>query len=69
TFTWPRGLLSGERVRDLADRWRVALRLLAADRDAGGHTPSDLALVELSQDDIDSFEAEFADLDSEWETQ
>ncbi|MCO8275195.1 amino acid adenylation domain-containing protein [Actinoplanes sp. TRM 88003] len=69
TFTWPRGLLSGERVHDLADRWRAALRLLAADQDAGGHTPSDLDLVSLSQDDIDSFEAEFADLDAEWETQ
>ncbi|MCM4076612.1 non-ribosomal peptide synthetase [Paractinoplanes hotanensis] len=69
TFTWPRGLLSGERVHELADRWRAALRLLAAGRDAGGHTPSDLDLVSLSQDDIDSFEAEFADLDAEWETQ
>jgi non-ribosomal peptide synthase protein (TIGR01720 family) len=69
TFTWPRGLLGGERVHELADRWRAALRELAADRTAGGHTPSDLDLVELSQDDIDSFEAEFADLDAEWETQ
>ncbi|MCY1136836.1 amino acid adenylation domain-containing protein [Actinoplanes sp. Pm04-4] len=69
TFTWPRGLLSGERVHELADRWRAALRSLAAEQDAGGHTPSDLDLVSLSQDDIDSFEAEFADLDASWETQ
>ncbi|AGZ43003.1 non-ribosomal peptide synthetase [Actinoplanes friuliensis] len=72
TFTWPRDLLTEAQVDELAGRWRAALRALAAhaaDPDAGGHTPSDLTLVELSQDDIDSFEAEFADLESEWETQ
>ncbi|SCF18749.1 non-ribosomal peptide synthase domain TIGR01720 [Micromonospora haikouensis] len=69
TFTWPRGLLAEAQVRDLAGRWQAALRALAADSATGGYTPSDLSLVELSQEDIDSFEAEFADLESEWETQ
>ncbi|GAB1640210.1 amino acid adenylation domain-containing protein [Krasilnikovia sp. MM14-A1259] len=72
TFTWPRDLLTEAQVNDLAGRWRAALHGLAAyaaDPGAGGHTPSDLDLVELSQDDIDSLEAEFADLEAEWETQ
>ncbi|WP_444947842.1 amino acid adenylation domain-containing protein [Micromonospora ureilytica] len=69
TFTWPRDLLTEEQVRDLAGRWQAALRALAADPGSGGYTPSDLSLVELSQADIDSLEAEFADLESEWETQ
>jgi non-ribosomal peptide synthase protein (TIGR01720 family) len=68
TFTWPRRLLDAGQVRDLADRWLAALRSLAG-QTGGGYTPSDLNLVELSQDDIDGFEAEFADLESEWETQ
>ncbi|MEU7753012.1 amino acid adenylation domain-containing protein [Micromonospora sp. NPDC049171] len=69
TFTWPRDLLTGEQVRELARRWQEALRALAADPGSGGYTPSDLSLVEVSQADIDSLEAEFADLESEWETQ
>ncbi|MFF5289525.1 non-ribosomal peptide synthetase [Paractinoplanes globisporus] len=68
TFTWPRGLLAAERVHELADRFRAALRALATGSD-GGHTPSDLDLVDLSQDDIDSLEADFAGFESEWETQ
>jgi non-ribosomal peptide synthase protein (TIGR01720 family) len=64
TFTWPPDLIAAERVHDLAGRWRAALRALAADQESGGHTPSDLDLVDLSQDDIDSLEADFA----EWET-
>ena len=68
TFTWPRRLLAAPTVHDLAARWQAALRALAGQA-GGGYTPSDLSLVELSQDDIDSFEADFADLESEWETQ
>ncbi|MFG1610267.1 amino acid adenylation domain-containing protein [Actinoplanes sp. NPDC049265] len=64
TFTWPRDLIGAEQVHDLAARWRAALLALAADHRSGGHTPSDLDLVDLSQDDIDSLEADFA----EWET-
>jgi non-ribosomal peptide synthase protein (TIGR01720 family) len=68
TFTWPRRQLDAALVRDLADRWVAALRSLAGES-GGGYTPSDLDLVDLSQDDIDGLEAEFADLESEWETQ
>ncbi|WP_432252538.1 amino acid adenylation domain-containing protein [Streptomyces sp. HNM1019] len=64
-WTWPGRLLSDADVRELADGWFRALRALAdhAERpDAGGWTPSDLALVELSQDEIDGLEAEWRTL-------
>ncbi|MCO6009315.1 amino acid adenylation domain-containing protein [Actinoallomurus purpureus] len=55
TWVWPDGWLPEDEVRDLADRWFAALRELAA-ADGGGHTPSDLTLVELDQDEIDALE-------------
>ncbi|MCO5994849.1 non-ribosomal peptide synthetase [Actinoallomurus rhizosphaericola] len=55
TWVWPGGWLPEDAVRDLADRWFAALRDLA-DADGGGHTPSDLTLVELDQDEIDALE-------------
>ncbi|MCF3124884.1 amino acid adenylation domain-containing protein, partial [Streptomyces arenae] len=61
TLTWPDGLLDERRVQALADLWLAALGSLvrhAADPAAGGHTPSDLALVDLTQDEIDELEAE-----------
>ncbi|GCB53365.1 siderophore biosynthesis non-ribosomal peptide synthetase modules [Streptomyces sp. NL15-2K] len=64
-WTWPGRLLSEADVRELADTWFRAARALTeyAERpDAGGHTPSDLALVELSQDEIDGLEAEWRTL-------
>ncbi|MCE0446744.1 hypothetical protein LT493_25725 [Streptomyces tricolor] len=48
-------------VRDLAEGWFAALTALVEHceaPDAGGHTPSDLSLVSLSQDEIDDLEAE-----------
>jgi non-ribosomal peptide synthase protein (TIGR01720 family) len=69
TWTWASGVLPEHRVRALADAWFTALADLAAAVDSGGHTPSDLALVSLSQTDIDDLEADFADLDFEEETQ
>jgi amino acid adenylation domain-containing protein/non-ribosomal peptide synthase protein (TIGR01720 family) len=68
TWTWASGVLAEARVRDLAGAWFTALADLAAAVGSGGHTPSDLALVSLSQSDIDDLEAEFADLDLEEET-
>ncbi|MGW7057976.1 amino acid adenylation domain-containing protein [Streptomyces sp. NPDC054904] len=65
TWTWPGRLLSDADVRELADTWFRALRALTehAERpDAGGYSPSDLALVELSQDEIDGLEAEWRTL-------
>ncbi|MCD9877249.1 amino acid adenylation domain-containing protein [Streptomyces sp. NR30] len=67
-WTWPQALFSDATVRDLAETWFRVLDALAAHGhrpDAGGHTPSDLSLVDLSQSEIDAFESE---LDSEWGT-
>ncbi|GLZ29357.1 hypothetical protein Lesp02_15470 [Lentzea sp. NBRC 105346] len=62
TWTWPDGLLTEADVRDLAETWFRALDVLGglgAASDAGGHTPSDLSLVSLSQDEIDLLEADW----------
>ncbi|GAB6901774.1 non-ribosomal peptide synthetase [Kineosporia succinea] len=62
SWSWPAGRLPEETVKTLARTWFDALAGLeqhAAAPDAGGHTPSDLDLVELTQDDIDELEAEF----------
>ncbi|MFE7856058.1 amino acid adenylation domain-containing protein [Streptomyces sp. NPDC057403] len=67
-WTWPQALFPDATVRDLAETWFRVLDALAAHGhrpDAGGHTPSDLSLVDLSQSEIDAFESE---LDSEWGT-
>ncbi|MFF5257222.1 amino acid adenylation domain-containing protein [Streptomyces leeuwenhoekii] len=60
TLTWPADLFDRRRVQALADLWLAALRSLiehAADPAAGRHTPSDLPLVDLTQDEIDELEA------------
>ncbi|NHC16517.1 condensation domain-containing protein, partial [Motilibacter deserti] len=71
--SWPRELLDERDVHGLAERWREALLGLVAHTatGAGGHTPSDLTLSSLTQDDIDELEQDLAsdlddDLDSEW---
>ncbi|MEU3838523.1 amino acid adenylation domain-containing protein [Streptomyces sp. NPDC028635] len=59
-WTWASRLLDEEAVRDLGESWFRALTALAAHAerpDAGGITPSDLSLVQLSQDQIDQLEA------------
>ncbi|MEU7137626.1 amino acid adenylation domain-containing protein [Streptomyces sp. NPDC046261] len=56
TWSWPRELLAEADMRDLAEAWFRALRVLiehARDPEAGGHTPSDVPLVSLSQADLD----------------
>src|SRR5208283_1112101 len=61
TWSWPSGLLSEEAVSDLSRGWFQALEALVrhtAEPGAGGHTPSDLPLVSLSQAQIDRLEAE-----------
>ncbi|MGX4687703.1 amino acid adenylation domain-containing protein [Streptomyces sp. JNUCC 63] len=68
-WSWPDGLLTEDDVRDLAETWFRALDALAAHAErpgAGGHTPSDLTLVSLTQDEIDAFEDEL-ELGTEWE--
>ncbi|MGW0984543.1 amino acid adenylation domain-containing protein [Streptomyces xiamenensis] len=59
-WQWAGGLLTTDEVRLLAQDWQRLLSALAthAEEDgAGGHTPSDMALVELSQEEIDEIEA------------
>ncbi|MEY9809834.1 amino acid adenylation domain-containing protein [Streptomyces albogriseolus] len=59
-WTWAGRLLGEDAVRDLAGGWFRALTALAAHAErpeAGGITPSDLSLVQLSQDQIDQLEA------------
>ncbi|WP_067488572.1 non-ribosomal peptide synthetase [Actinomadura hibisca] len=72
TWTWAGALFTEDEVTGLADRWFTALRGLVAhvtepagDGPVGGFTPSDLSLVDVSQDEIDELAAE---LDGEWET-
>ncbi|MFJ7906031.1 amino acid adenylation domain-containing protein [Kitasatospora sp. NPDC096204] len=62
-WSYASGLLSEERVRAFAEAWFAALGALAehAERpDAGGHTPSDFPLVELTQDEVDALAAHHA---------
>ena len=56
-------------VRRIADDLAAALAALVADAraGAGGHTPSDMGLVELDQSDVDDLEELFGDLeDDSW---
>ncbi|MGW7206667.1 amino acid adenylation domain-containing protein [Streptomyces sp. NPDC054837] len=65
TWSWAPGIWSEDDVSALADGWFEALAAQAAGTNdaAGGHTPSDLPLVSLSQAEIDELEAEFG---NEW---
>ncbi|WP_432132907.1 amino acid adenylation domain-containing protein, partial [Streptomyces tendae] len=68
TWTFASQLLPPEAVRELADAWVRALAALAthAERpDAGGLSPSDVALSSIGQSEIDDFEQE---LQEEWGT-
>ncbi|TQM78740.1 non-ribosomal peptide synthase protein (TIGR01720 family)/amino acid adenylation domain-containing protein [Saccharothrix saharensis] len=59
-LSWPAALLDEPDVVELGRLWRDALAALAAharDPRAGGLTPSDVALVPLSQKNIDRLEA------------
>jgi non-ribosomal peptide synthase protein (TIGR01720 family) len=65
TWSWAGDLFDRAEIEQLAGLWFTALTALvthAAQDGAGGFTPSDLALVELSQDEIDEFAAELEDL-------
>ncbi|MFD5825057.1 non-ribosomal peptide synthase/polyketide synthase [Lentzea sp. NPDC060358] len=61
-WVWSGRLLTEDEVRALATRWFDALTAIArhaGNPDAGGHTPSDVALTELSQAEIDLLEEEY----------
>jgi non-ribosomal peptide synthase protein (TIGR01720 family) len=62
-LAWPGGLVAEEAATEIADGWLAMLTGIAAhaaEPGAGGSTPSDFPLVELSQDDIDELEGDFA---------
>ncbi|MFJ8940387.1 amino acid adenylation domain-containing protein [Streptomyces sp. NPDC102365] len=64
TLSWPAALLDETDVQKLGQAWLGLLESLAAhaaDPSAGGHTPSDFALLDLDQDEVDDLQAEFAD--------
>ncbi|WP_189226194.1 non-ribosomal peptide synthase/polyketide synthase [Saccharothrix coeruleofusca] len=61
-WVWSGRLLTEDEMRALATRWFDALMAIAKhaeNPDAGGHTPSDVALTELSQAEIDLLEEEY----------
>ncbi|MFI0879812.1 amino acid adenylation domain-containing protein [Streptomyces parvus] len=70
SWTWAGELLDAEAVEKLANSWFSALQALhrhTGRSGVGGLTPSDVGLEELSQSEIEDFEAEFeTEFDSEW---
>ncbi|WP_455431705.1 non-ribosomal peptide synthase/polyketide synthase [Streptomyces griseosporeus] len=67
TWTYAPGVLTDDEAAALADGWFEALTALAehAQRpDAGGLTPTDVGLIEITQSEIEQFEDELA---SDWE--
>ncbi|OLF09203.1 hypothetical protein BLA60_21295 [Actinophytocola xinjiangensis] len=65
TWTWAAALLTEREVADLAGTWFRALDTLidhARRPDSGGYSPSDLALVPMSQHEIDLLESEWRTL-------
>ncbi|MFD6860663.1 amino acid adenylation domain-containing protein, partial [Rhodococcus sp. NPDC060090] len=66
---FPAGLLDRDEVEELGRWWVRALEGLAvhaARPDAGGRTPTDLPLVEVTQRDIDGWEAEYPNAADVW---
>ncbi|MFE3197914.1 amino acid adenylation domain-containing protein [Embleya sp. NPDC059237] len=68
-FAFPTGVLSREEVTELAGLWVEALTALArhaVSPDAGGLTPTDAPLVEVGQEEIDTWETRFGKLTQVW---
>src|SRR5207237_2476444 len=60
TWSWPGGLLAADEVAELARLWFAALEgvvIHAGRPGAGGHSPSDFSLVNLTQAEIEELEA------------
>ncbi|MET4609312.1 amino acid adenylation domain-containing protein/non-ribosomal peptide synthase protein (TIGR01720 family) [Rhodococcus sp. PvR044] len=69
SFTFAGGLLSEDETRSLGHWWACALEAIAtfaSGSDAGGLTPSDLNLVELSQKQVDRLEQRYPKLTDVW---
>src|SRR5262249_25681056 len=65
-WSWAPALVTEGEVRDLAQRWFVALEELvghAASPGAGGRSPSDLPLVGLTQAEIDRLERQYPQIE------
>ncbi|MFE4369084.1 amino acid adenylation domain-containing protein [Streptomyces sp. NPDC056835] len=66
SFTWPEGILDERLVDELADTWFEILDALAAhaaEPGAGGRTPSDFPLANLSQDEVERLERDYPGLE------
>ncbi|GAA1221701.1 amino acid adenylation domain-containing protein [Prauserella alba] len=60
--SWPRAVLTDDDVAGLVDAFRGELTALASDEDAragAGRTPSDFALVSLTQSDVEGLEQRY----------
>ncbi|MFJ6217445.1 condensation domain-containing protein, partial [Streptomyces sp. NPDC092296] len=69
-FTWPAALFTTTDILHLTTLWHQALQALAThaqDPQAGGLTPSDLPLTQLTQHHIDLLEAEEAEYDDDFD--
>ncbi|GCE43503.1 hypothetical protein Rhow_007733 [Rhodococcus wratislaviensis] len=68
TWTYPPEVLACEEVEELAGLWLQALAALGAHAESGGtgFTPSDLELVALRQDAIETLESRCPDLTDVW---
>ncbi len=55
TISWPDGMFTDEDIATLGEYFRTALTGLAS-LDRGGHSPSDFALVPLTQADVDALD-------------
>ncbi|MCM2389952.1 condensation domain-containing protein, partial [Streptomyces albipurpureus] len=68
-FGFPTGVLSREEVSELAGLWVQALTALArhtASPDAGGLTPSEAPLIDVRQEEIDTWETRLGKLTHLW---
>ncbi|MBF6132698.1 non-ribosomal peptide synthetase [Nocardia otitidiscaviarum] len=69
TWAYAARILTDAQVRELADLWSQALAALTAHArgaGAGGHSPSDFPLVEVTQDRIDAWERDYPALTDIW---